>query len=286
MKVVVASVAENRLPYSREIVYLFSSLAVLGGAMARARRIAYFIGDVDPEHAEALDELGVMVKVVPPLNPKCPHANKIHTLLHDEPCDAIVALDTDVVIARDFSPWIGRAPFAAKPADRNPLRHELWGRLFGKLGVVVPTTRYLTHFRAELTLPYYNSGVIAVARSSAARLGPEWLATVSEVQEVLAADAQLSAYSFFVDQIALAIALVRLEMDQLALPLEMNFPTHQRIHDIFEPATSSPYLLHHHHRFDQQGLITKTGYEGPDAAIASVNSVINPLPVSSVTLGA
>src|SRR5688572_4880923 len=121
MKAIVAAVAENRAPYARETVCLFKSLADFGGAMARARRIAYFVDGVDAEYRELLEALGVSIRIVERLNSSCPHANKIHMLLDREPCDILVALDTDIVVARDFSDWVGRASFAAKPVDDNPL---------------------------------------------------------------------------------------------------------------------------------------------------------------------
>lgn len=285
MTAIVAAVAENRPPYNVEIVYLFRTLAELGGAMARATRIAYFVDAIDPQPARALAGLGVKVKIVSRLNAACPHANKIHMLLDDEPCDAIVALDTDIVVARDFSDRVGQAPFAAKPVDHNPLPHELWVALLGRLDVAVPTARYLTHFGAEPTLPYFNSGVLVMTRPAAARLGPAWLQAVPEVQAILATDARLAAHSFYVDQFALVAALGRLEMEQMALPLEMNFPTHHPVHDSFEPRRVNPYLLHHHHHVDAHGLIQKTGYEGPDAAIARVNATIHRGPVAGAATG-
>jgi hypothetical protein len=280
MKAIVAAVAENRAPYALETVYLFKSLADFGGAMARARRIAYFVDGVDPEYRRPLEALGVSIRIVQRLISSCPHANKIHMLLDREPCDVLVALDTDIVVARDFSDWIGRASFAAKPVDHNPLSHELWSEFLKRLGVAAPAPRYLTHFRAEPTLPYYNSGVLALTRSAATRLGPAWRDAVPEVQAVLATDSRLAAHAFYVDQFALVAALGRLEMEQAALPLEMNFPTHIPVHEFFEPRKAHPYLLHHHHRFDGQGLIRKTGYEGPDAAIARVNAAIQSGPVA------
>nr|AHN97895.1 hypothetical protein [uncultured bacterium lac146] len=274
MKAIVAAVAENRAPYARETVQLFKSLADFGGAMAGARRIAYFVDGVAPEYRGPLEALGVSIKIVPRLDPSCPHANKIHMLLDSEPCDVLVALDTDIVVARDFSGWLGRAPFAAKPVDHNPVDPGLWPEFLGRLGVPVPAARYLTHCSAQPTLPYYNSGVLVLTRPAATRLGPAWRDAVPEVQAVLAADPRLAAHAFYVDQFALVAALGRLDMEQLALPLEMNFPTHHPVHEFFEPGKVDPYLLHHHHRLDAQSMIPKTGLEGPDAAIARVNAVL------------
>ena len=51
-------------------------------------------------------DLGVTIEVVEPVDPRCPQANKLRMLETTEDCDYLVALDTDVVVARDFSPYI------------------------------------------------------------------------------------------------------------------------------------------------------------------------------------
>jgi hypothetical protein len=58
-RVLVATVAEDREPYAREVVYLFKTLHRFGGHLRRARRIAYFVGSADSPSTRALADLGV-----------------------------------------------------------------------------------------------------------------------------------------------------------------------------------------------------------------------------------
>jgi len=271
----VAAVAENRSPYAEEIVFLFKSLLLFGGHVANFPRIAYFIDAIDGDTAEELAKLGVVLKVVQTLVPSCPHANKLHALLDEEDeADMTVALDTDVVVARDFSQWLGKAAFAAKPADMNPISGDRWPKLLERLGAPLPPARYLTHHRAAPSPPYYNSGVLLVRKDVRRTLALGWRETIDRVSQVLPTEPDLAGHAFYTDQIALAAALARLDIEQLALPLDMNFPTHIQIDPVFHPHHCRPYLLHHHHRFDERGTLLGCGYDRPDEALKQISQAL------------
>src|SRR5215210_6600256 len=102
-RVLVATVAENRPPFIHEAEMLFRTLRRFGGALSRSQCMAYFVGSADPAAVERLADLGVATEVVEPFDERRPQANKIRMLETAKDFDYLVALDTDIVVARDFS---------------------------------------------------------------------------------------------------------------------------------------------------------------------------------------
>jgi hypothetical protein len=216
----------------------------------------------------------VVLKVIPTLVESCPHPNKLHALLDDDEApDVTVALDTDIVVGRDFAPWIGKGAFAASPAEMNPIPPDRWHALLERLGSSIPATRYFTH-HAALSPPYYNSGVLFVRNDVRQALAAGRRETIDRVERVFADDPELAQYAFYTDQVALSAALARLDVEQLALSVQMNFPTHIPIDPVFHPHSCHPYLFHHHHRFDEQGRFLATGYDLPDQILRQISDAL------------
>jgi hypothetical protein len=117
-RVLVATVAENRSPFVHEAEFLFRSLRRFGGNLSHAPGVVYFVGSADPAVIKRLAALGVTTKVVEPFDERCPHANKIRMLQTEKDFEYLVALDPDIVVARDFSAHVMGAAVAAKPGRR------------------------------------------------------------------------------------------------------------------------------------------------------------------------
>ena len=173
-RVLVACVAENTPRFHHEVTYLFKSLRYLGGRLADAQAIAYFVDSVDAEVTATLAALNVAVQIVDRLDERCLHANKIQMLEDTADYDYLVALDTDIVIARDFSAQLIGHSIAAKPADSDPLTHAEWKTLFGHFNLPLPETRFLTSFNLSLTIPYFNSGVLVIPQIWVSPLRTLW----------------------------------------------------------------------------------------------------------------
>ena len=124
----------NREPYVTDVLFLFRSIAALGGSLRRATCIAYFVEAASSKIVEELDQLGVIVKIVQRFDERYPYANKLRMLEDQEDYDVLVALDCDVVVAADFSSEINTDAVMAKPADHDPLTIGQWKRLFRNSG--------------------------------------------------------------------------------------------------------------------------------------------------------
>jgi hypothetical protein len=272
-RVLVATVAENRAPYVHEAEFLFRSLRRFGGNLSHAPGVVYFVGSADPAVVKRLAALGVTTKVVEPFDERCPHANKIRMLQTEKDFEYLVALDPDIVVARDFSAHVMGAAVAAKPVDDERLTLEEWESLFTRFGLALPPVRYKASFTMAETVSYFNSGVLVVPRD---QVQPLAVARGSLIHRLLDSSADMpSVFEYHLfrksDQFAFALALAEARLPFRALPLEMNFPTHHAIHPALEPHRVNPYLIHHHHRVSRTGEVLPCSYETADAAIADVN---------------
>jgi hypothetical protein len=79
-RVTVATVVDDREPYTSEVTYLFASLARFGGEMRRARRRADVIDGVPSQTERALRELAVEVRLVAAVESRFWLANTLATL--------------------------------------------------------------------------------------------------------------------------------------------------------------------------------------------------------------
>jgi hypothetical protein len=273
-RVVVAAVAEDREPHASEVVYLFKTLQHFGGHLSRARQIAYFLESADFPSTRQLADLGVTVKVVDRVDPRCPYSNKVRMLEDNEDCDYVVALDTDVVITRDFSPYIQGSSIAAKPAGKIRLGMDEWRKVFDYFGLELPQARYFTTARIDETIPYFNAGVVIVPTEHLSTFRVEWQSFTRQLLDAYPDLPEVAAHPVFVDEFALSLALARSKLPFRALPLAMNFPTDRRVHPLLEPWKVSPYILHHHHRVSRAGDLLPCHYEEINAVIAEVNAVL------------
>ncbi len=273
-RVLVACVAEDRERDRREVYLLFRSLQRFGGKMARCRQVACFVGHVEAWFRQQLSAIGVQTRVVDRLDERCPHANKIRMLMDiDSEFDWVVALDTDIAAAGDFSCHLTGTTIRAKPADNDPLSLAQWASLFGHFGLEVPPERHVTTSRGSETIAYFNSGVLLVPGGFAARLAAAWAALVGRVLDAYSDLPAIARHAFFTDQFALALALRQEGITVNPLPLCMNFTTQRPVHPSTQPHDVQPLLLHHHHRVTKDGALLRCGYRGPDRAITAVNDM-------------
>lgn len=273
-RLIVACVAEPREPYCGEVELLFRTLRRLGGNLAGARAVAYFVGRPGAEIRKTLAALDVSVRIVDPFDARCPHANKLRMLECRDEYEYLLALDTDIAVAGDFSSEILGASIAAKPADQDLLTIEEWSELFSGFGLELPQARYVTSFALKETIPYFNSGVLLLPRPFVDPLREQWSTRIRgflDAPEKLRANDKLG---YYIDQIALALALAAGRFPIRALPLSMNFPTHSRIHGAHRPGRIQPLLLHHHHRRAENGTLRHCTHEVANRCIDQVNQAI------------
>lgn len=300
--VTVATTAESRAPFDEETVVLFESLERFGGAMRAARRRAFFIEAVPAAVERRLHDLGVEVRVRDPVDERFRFANKLHLFDPREngDCEVLVALDSDIVVAGDFSEHVDAQVVQAKQVDGDVMTFALWQRVFDLFGVALPSVRFLTSLNpGGWTHAYFNSGVLVVPAPMLEALHGRWASLLAGIIDRRAELADVAEHMgdkvpqyhetamepdlrplVFAEQWALSLAIQHLRLPYAVLPLAMNFPVaysedHEPgryLDERLRPHDVAPLLLHHHHCVGE--ALPSSGYREPDRVIGKVNDFL------------
>ncbi|MDQ0200818.1 glycosyltransferase family protein [Neobacillus ginsengisoli] len=272
LKIIISCVGENTDKFNFRVLTLFKTLRKFGGKLAEATAIANFVRSVDPAVEAALNDIGVKVRIVEPFIEDYPYANKLRMLEMDEEYDVLLALDCDLVIARDFSDEISSQYIQACPPYTDPLTIEQWESLFADFNLILPDERYELFGSDRKTIPYFNSGVVSIPKAYNERLLSSWQKYIKKLLNMK----KMSRVRTFTDQIALSLALADEKIPFKAYSIEMNFPIHNKIHPKFLPEKTNPYIIHYHNRVSKNWNIKKTGYNKTNKHIGKINSFLNP----------
>lgn len=272
-RILIACMGVNREPYLREVEYLFRTLKSFGGKLAYSRKAVCFTEEIDHSLEKRLTNLGIKVKILQPLTTHYPHANKllILRLAQEIDCDYLVALDTDIVVTRDFLQYLEKPSFQARPVGNDPLTIDEWKLLYEYFKLELPTDRYVTCFNLKETIPYFNSGVILIPKKYVSLLYESWKSYCSDLPAAYQKLPQIAKHDFFTDQFALSLALNFSKIPYDAAPLEMNFPIQAPINPAMKPEKLNPCLLHYHHRISSQGHILPSPYRHVNDMIEKIN---------------
>ncbi|HET6252020.1 MAG TPA: sulfotransferase, partial [Tepidisphaeraceae bacterium] len=179
-----------------------------------------------------------IVKIKNEIHPDYPIGNKVSCLKIETDHDRLVFLDTDMLLLRPFCGIPSRdIPFAAKPADLpNIICPRQWRRAYSAAGIRVPEARVATTLFGTTVLPYFNAGFIAV--DPLAGLGDAWVECCRRI------DARwgIRLKRPHLDQIALPVAVAKLQLPYLSLDERYNFPAHLKPID----GDNLPFFAHYH----------------------------------------
>lgn len=230
------------------------SLREFGGGMAGAPMVAHVVETVAPEFVREMERLDVECRVVDRMDPRLPTSNKLRMLEIDrDDFDVLVMLDCDVIIHGDLSPELDPTSLRATPGGRTHLNDSAWERLYGRLGLPVPTERCVTAVTGERSYPYWNSGVLFIPRADCRRLRDEWASMIDRVFEVAADDRAIAA--FRKDQIPFACALAAAGIAVRELPLRLNLSIKDPERAREQPEWGPPFVFHYHHAIDRNGFV-------------------------------
>lgn len=194
------------------------------------------------DHTRAfLKKLGArLISIRNQIDEKYPIGNKVSCLLVESSADKIVFLDSDILMMRDFahSPRFD-ITFNAKPADIASFSTapQAWRAVYESAGVEMPATQVRTTFSGDLMPLYFNAGVIAVHRD--AGLGEVWLDCCRSIDQ----NPKVVSKRPWLDQIALPVAVTKLNLKVDLLDDSFNYPAHLKRIDRSYP----PLLCHYHY---------------------------------------
>jgi hypothetical protein len=284
--VTVRTVAECDRESIVEALALVRSLRAFGGLQAEARCEVHFVERL-PEDPAPFEALGATLLTVERFDERCPHANKLQMHYPIE-TDYLLALDCDVVVAGDFSPFLVGAAVASAVDWGDWMKPGGWEELFAAASIPFPSQRILTARLWQETVHYPNSGVLVVPRRRVEGLREEWTRRLRELLEAAERrDWWGDKQRYFTDQISLALANHSGAFPTRILPIEMNWLLK---FDDLPPELGAehrrPLLLHSIHRMDfESGHLLPHCYPGVDAAIHRYNALLDPVAESQLQEG-
>ncbi|MGI0011582.1 MAG: DUF4214 domain-containing protein [Nitrosopumilaceae archaeon] len=284
-RILIACQGPARESFTKEIQTLFKSVNLFGGKLSHAKKVVYFTEPVDSQVLQNLKSLGVKVEIIDNAYNRIVHANKIQILLftQKEDFDLLISLDTDVVITDDFSSLINETKIGASIEAVDPLGIKRWKNIFQYFNVTFPSNREITSFSDEKIIPYFNSGVLLIPKIHSTKLLESWQFFINRLINIVEEVPIISENSFYIDQIALTLAMHYSRLPYYWLPLSMNFSTHIGSHKDnkrSEPfqikyrqsvSTMRPYIIHHHHRLTKSGFVRYCYYDNINRVIDSLN---------------
>jgi len=270
---------KNKEYANLETEYLFRTLSEFSN-LSNATKIACFTEVPDKSIKTVLENLGVHVKIVSVMDSRHAFSNKIRILEEGlkEDVDIIVMLDTDVVIADDFSKFLSTEKILIKPEDRNMFSISQWQSLYDFFKLELPTERFFTSCDEGKMIPYFNGGVIIIPKIFGQKLLERWIYYLNELlEEKQNLPSIFSENSRYFDQISFTLALSDSNLQYATLPLSMNYPYWGRVSNRENPEELSPYIIHHHHCILENGYIMYCPYKKINLKIDEINKFLKNL---------
>lgn len=254
-RVVVSCVGENREEWLARIQNLVLSLRRFGGTLAGAPVVVNLVGGVRPELARPLAGLGADVRAVEPMDRRLPTSNKLRMLelAATDDFDVLLMLDCDVIVHGDLAHDLVTDSVRAAPAGKSHLPPTAWTQLYRDLGIPEPSSP-VTLVSGERSHPYFNTGVLVVAREACLPLLEHWQTSMQRFFDL--ADRSPTLRTFLKDQIPFACAVAAAGIEVDLLPLNLNLSTTRgQVTPAYRDQRGPPFILHYHHSIDAGGFI-------------------------------
>lgn len=153
--------------------------------------------------------------------------NELFEILHDRPC--LIGVMAHV------------SPFgSANPADHT----DLWRKLYRSCGLGNPKFEFLLSGwglmdKAEprrLSPPYFNTGMLLSSAAVLEKLYEPYMEALLKTRNILD--------TYFIEQIALTLALIKTGLPYTVVPLRYNFPNDPRFDDAHDQELNKICFLH------------------------------------------
>lgn len=197
-------------------------------------------GEIAEATQAALKQLAVkLVHFKPEFAPHYPIGNKVGLLKLLPEDEQGMFLDSDMLSLQRWKPedLLDGCAVAAKPADLGTWGDEQrWQQVYSLAGLDLPERRVRLTVSGQLSLPYFNAGVVVASRPE--QFGETWLAATRLLHDC---DLKIGERYPWLDQIALPVAMAKQD-DWRGLDEAWNFPAHLRA-----LGTTDVNLCHYHH---------------------------------------
>jgi hypothetical protein len=268
-----ACVVDRAHRFHCEAVRWFVSLVYLA-RVDPGDLVVHVIGE--RSHAlEVLQRHGARIVDIETFDARVPPCNKIAGALAlswgtSRPDEVVVLCDTDVAIVEDVRQLpVPRGAIGCKVVDgpNPPLR--LLEVVFARAGISRPRVVATDCEGAFETLEGNANGGLYVLRAELLpRIAEAWAFWARWLVEAEV----LTGFLFFVDQVAMALALHSEGIAQWPLQRRWNYPVH--VAQWTESCTTRPAVIHYHRSVDSDGRIKASGSPTIDSVIRAVNEAM------------
>lgn len=265
--VVAGFLTENTPRMLTQATRLLRSIRWFGGELANARVVVFGVGELETCARKTLEQLGAEIRVVSRFHPENPAANRLQMLteLLDAPEPVLFLLDCDTIVVQDPLAFLDADVFQGKIAPTPTVNDDVFERLFAHFQMPKPPRAHITPFDGTPTIPYYNTGVLAIPTTLARKIEPSW----RKFNRILADDPELVApCQRHMHQASLALALAETGIPHKELPHAMNYQINAtHIEAPAGYADIDPIIIHYHHLGTEDGFLLPTPYPGAQARI-------------------
>jgi SAM-dependent methyltransferase len=251
----------------------FAALTRLAG-VEPADLVVHAVGPARTDALTYLAARGAIVREIQPFDPRSPHCNKIAGALRlaaERPDGLVVLTDSDLAICEDPRRLEGPSDqVRMTPVHMANPPLEVLANVFGAAGLPLPRRAAIQLQPGELTVAGNGNGGLYLVPggllADVARAWAHWARWLLERAELLA------AWSHYVDQVAMALALAAESIPACDLDVRWNFPIH--VPAIIPADPPMPAVIHYHQQLDPAGRILPTGVAAVDRRIADANAAL------------
>jgi ubiquinone/menaquinone biosynthesis C-methylase UbiE len=268
----IGCVADNNWRFLDQSLALVRSLRWFGGAAAESDFIVCVVDSAKPAYIREMSRYRAEVRVVPTYNREYPVTNKLRFLQQSDLSryDHILLLDCDTLVVQNPLTSLTGERLQAKMVPRRGIPHELFEKIFRLFDVPLPGRNYEYSVSKELSIPYFNTGVVCLHKAQLTNLVPAWIEFVNRLIERIELIAERE---WFIEQVALSLALAATGSQFGVLGNEMNFQIHVFPGEVYEPRLEGidPRIIHYHRGVTARDEIARSPYPLVSARIDMFN---------------
>ncbi len=272
MRLAIGCVADSAAKYLDQAERLLQSWRWFAGRYANADFHVCIIGDVRPGERARYEKYGAHVHSATQFSARHAPSNKLRFLELDATRDAerVLLLDCDTIVVQEPVELFQGEALIAKIADVATVPPSILERIYAAFGVASPPASCRCTVSDELTIPYFNTGVLSFSAGALKVLAPAWIRYNRMLIERIDL---LEERRRFCDQASLSVAAAATKTPFTMLDNRMNFPAHY----LDCPVTSSfgqtdPVIIHYHWLVDDTGRLQRSPYPNVDRRIESFNT--------------
>lgn len=268
----IGCVADNNWRFLDQSLALVRSLRWFGGAAANCDFIVCVVDSAKPAYIREMSRYGAEVRIVPTYNRDYPVTNKLRFLQQSDLSryDHILLVDCDTLVVQNPLTALNGDRLQAKMVPRRSIPHQLFEKIFRLFDVPLPERNYEYSVSKELSIPYFNTGVVCLHKAQLSNLVPAWIKFVDRLIERIEL---IAGREWFIEQVALSLALAATGSEFGVLDNDMNFQIHVFPGEVCEPRLGGidPRIIHYHRGVTARNEIARSAYPLVSARIDMFN---------------